>query len=177
LSTNDVWIHNDDILAEVPAFVRTAVVDGLERLAEVRAEIARTSPLGAIDAADLPWVEIKLEYWERDSAIVLGRAPVELSRDGAKSYGVEVPAAVCVCRDRGSIRRVLIHEISHIYDAVANYPAACAANGPGDDRVHLLTSWLGPGDLDNFAYSDDDSLDSLLALSRTLREWLPLRRP
>lgn len=96
---------------------RSLLLDGLERVARVRADISRSAKV-----ASMPPVVVRCEYWgyarEDEKWFLDGRMyPIRMP-NGETQIGAEVPANTIV-RDEEFIRRVLVHEFLHCFDYIA----------------------------------------------------------
>jgi hypothetical protein len=98
--------------------MRARLIDGMERIAAIRADIAKTAK-----APTLPSVEVVpylLHVSETDgNHLVHGVARVlrpEKAR-GDGQFGVQLSAHTATCRDRSAVRTILIHEFCHCFYA------------------------------------------------------------
>lgn len=94
------------------------LLQGVERVASIRAEIGRTAKV-----ATMPPVEIVPYIWTRDRALICGRVTALRQGDGAY-FGVQLPAPTALCTDRAAVRALLVHEFAHWF-----YIATRAVNG------------------------------------------------
>jgi hypothetical protein len=94
------------------------LLQGVERVASIRAEIARTARV-----ATMPPVEVVPYIWTRERALICGR--VTPLRQGDRAYfGVQLPAPTALCTDRAAVRALLVHEFAHWF-----YIATRVVNG------------------------------------------------
>jgi hypothetical protein len=92
-------------------------MQGVERIASIRAEIAQTAKVPT-----MPTVEVVPYIWTRERALICGR--VTVLRQGAGGFGVQIPAPTALCTDRPAVRALLVHEFAHWF-----YIATRVVNG------------------------------------------------
>jgi hypothetical protein len=96
------WLQTYPGLSRAP---RACLLDGLERLASIRADIAKTAKV-----VSMPLIEVVPYIWEW----VHGR--MEILRAGDTAYlGVRLPAQTALCTDHSAVRAVLVHEFAHCF--------------------------------------------------------------
>jgi hypothetical protein len=101
-----VWLAGGrlPISAEPPL---TKLLDGVERVASIRAEIAQTARV-----ATMPAVEVVPYIWTHERVLICGRVTA-LRHGGGAYFGVQIPAPTALCTDRAAVRALLVHEFAH----------------------------------------------------------------
>jgi len=144
------------------------LLQGLERVAAIRAQIASTAR-----AATMPPVEVVPYIWTRDRSLICGRVTALHKGDGAY-FGVQLPAPTALCTDHAAVRALLVHEFAHWF-----YIATRAVNGSEsgekegntlDLRNEGLTEsdtqinahdWFGEDDAQRFIQHGDSATRSI----------------
>jgi hypothetical protein len=104
--SEDVWLAGGRLpISEAPPIGK--LLEGVERVASIRAEIASTAKV-----ATMPPVEIVPYIWTRDRSLICGRVTVLRRGEGA-AFGVQLPAPTALCTDRAAVRAILVHEFAH----------------------------------------------------------------
>ena len=112
-----VWLAGGRLpISASPPLAR--LMEGVERIAKIRAEIARIARV-----ATMPPVEVVPYIWTHERALICGRVTTLRRGDGA-FFGVQVPAPTALCTDHGAVRAVLVHEFAHWF-----YIATRVVNG------------------------------------------------
>jgi hypothetical protein len=112
-----VWLAGGRLpISATPPLER--LLEGVERVASIRAEIASTAKV-----ATMPPVEIVPYIWTRDRVLICGRVTALRQGEGA-SFGVQLPAPTALCTDRAAVRALLVHEFAHWF-----YIATRVVNG------------------------------------------------
>src|SRR5258708_14246013 len=98
-----VWLAGGRLpISADPPLAR--LVKGVERVASIRAEIARTAKI-----ATMPPVEVVPYIWTRERVLICGRVTALRQREGAW-FGVQIPAPTALCTDHAAVRALLLHE-------------------------------------------------------------------
>jgi hypothetical protein len=112
-----VWLAPGRLpITEAPPVAR--LLEGVGRVASIRAEIASTAKV-----ATMPPVEIVPYIWTRNRSLICGRVTA-LRRGETAIFGVQLPAPTALCTDRAAVRAVLVHEFAHWF-----YIATRVVNG------------------------------------------------
>jgi hypothetical protein len=116
-------------------------MNGVERIASIRAEIANTAKV-----ATMPTVEVVPYIWTRERVLICGRVTA-LRRGNGAYFGVQIPAPTALCTDRAAVRALLVHEFAHWF-----YIATRVVNGSegGEKESGVL-------DLRNEGLSESDT--------------------
>jgi hypothetical protein len=85
----------------------TRLLEGVERVASIRAEIAQSAKV-----ATMPPVEVVPYIWTHERVLICGRVTA-LRHGGGASFGVQIPAPTALCTDRAAVRALLVHEFAH----------------------------------------------------------------
>jgi hypothetical protein len=134
-----VWLAGGRLpISADPPLAR--LMKGVERVASIRAEIARTAKV-----ATMPAVEVVPYIWTRDRVLICGRVTA-LRRGDSAYFGVQIPAPTALCTDHAAVRALLVHEFAHWF-----YIAMRVVNGAesGDKEAGIL-------DLRNEGLSESD---------------------
>jgi hypothetical protein len=167
--TKEVWVEDKRNLwqACLPPSLQQILLEGLGHVAVEREKIART--LHA-DARSLPPVQVMLALLQRGPATtVFATAPVPLrTAGGAKAYGV-LASAACLLAGTDLVRKILEHELSHIFHSLRHFTEMEKPEWKAkSDHERLALSWLSPNRVDEFLFSNDDSLKPALEHARRL---------
>ena len=101
-----VWLAGGRLpISATPPLDR--LLEGVERVASIRAEIASTAKV-----ATMPPVEIVPYIWTSDRVLICGRVTVLRQGEGA-CFGVQLPAPTALCTDRTAVRALLVHGFAH----------------------------------------------------------------
>lgn len=112
-----VWLAGGRLpISADPPLAR--LMQGVERVASIRAEIARTAKV-----ATMPPVEVVPYIWTRERVLICGRVTALRQSDGAY-FGVQLPAPTALCTDHAAVRALLVHEFAHWF-----YIATRVVNG------------------------------------------------
>jgi hypothetical protein len=112
-----VWLAGGRLpISASPPLAR--LLKGVERVASIRAEIARTARV-----ATMPPIEVVPYIWTHERALICGRVTALRKGDGAY-FGVQIPAPTALCTDHGAVRALLVHEFAHWF-----YIATRVVNG------------------------------------------------
>lgn len=112
-----VWLAGGRLpISADPPLAR--LVQGVERVAQIRAEIAR-----AAKVETMPAVEVVPYIWTRERVLICGRVTALRQGDRA-NFGVQIPAPTALCSDRAAVRALLVHEFAHWF-----YIATRVVNG------------------------------------------------
>ena len=136
----------------------------VERVAAIRASIARTAKVPT-----MPAVEIVPYIWTQERALICGRVTVLRRPDGA-FFGVQIPAPTALCTDDDAVRAVLVHEFAHWF-----YIATRVVNGSESEKVLDLRNeglsesdtqidahaWFGEDDARQFIQHGDSRTRSI----------------
>jgi hypothetical protein len=107
--------------SRLPARLKKELLEGLIRIAGVRADIAsqaKVPTMPPVEVIGQIWVK-KAPHTDSSAPPVLegtidGRAsPLRLHREVA--FGAQLPALTAICPDASVLRHVLIHEFSHCF--------------------------------------------------------------
>src|ERR1035438_7436332 len=91
-----VWLAGGRVpISADPPLAR--LVQGVERVAQIRAEIAR-----AAKVATMPAVEVVPYIWTRERVLICGRVTALRQGDRA-NFGVQIPAPTALCSDRAQL--------------------------------------------------------------------------
>jgi hypothetical protein len=156
-----VWLAGGRLpISDDPPLQR--LLQGVERLASIRAEIAADAKV-----ATMPPVEVVPYIWTRDRALICGRVTTLRRGDGAW-FGVQLPAPTALCTDRVAVRALLVHEFAHWFyiatRVVNGSELGESADGALDLRNEGLTEsdtqidardWFGDEDSRNFIQHGD----------------------
>ena len=112
-----VWLAGGRLpISADPPLAR--LVEGVERVASIRKEIAHTAKV-----ATMPPIEVVPYIWTRERVLICGR--VTALRQGDSAYfGVQIPAPTALCTDYAAVRALLVHEFAHWF-----YIATRVVNG------------------------------------------------
>src|ERR1700687_1173793 len=112
-----VWLAGGRLpISSSPLLAR--LLQGVERGASIRAEIASTAKVAIMSP-----VEVGTYIWTRERALVGGRMTALRQGDGTY-FGVQLPAPTAVCIDYAAVRALLVHEFAHWF-----YIATRVVNG------------------------------------------------
>lgn len=112
-----VWLAPGRLpISEAPPVGK--LLEGVERVASIRAEIASTAKV-----ATMPPVEIVPYIWTRNRSLICGRVTA-LRRGESAVFGVQHPAPTALCTDQAAVRAILVHEFAHWF-----YIATRVVNG------------------------------------------------
>src|SRR5687767_5556105 len=106
--TNEVWLAPGRAPAP-SAIVRPILLEGLERIAAIRADVARAAKIGT-----MPPVEVVPHIWRHDEGLAHGAMAILPTEDGV-TFGVRLPAQTAACKDEYAVRAVLVHEFAHCF--------------------------------------------------------------
>ena len=112
-----------------PKEIRTALLEGIERIARIRADIARSAKV-----ATLPRVRGYDEIWwspDKKRAIYgyAGFVPI----DGKHKPAIHLSAPVVACEDERAVRGMLVHEIAHCFQIMTISLDATDSGAPPPD--------------------------------------------
>lgn len=171
-----VWLAGGRLpISADPPLAR--LVKGVERIASLRAEIARTAKV-----ATMPPVEVVPYIWTRERVLICGRVTALRPGDGAY-FGVQIPAPTALCSDDAAVRAILVHEFAHwfyIATRVVNGAESGAQEGSTLDLRHegLADSdtqinahdWFGEDDARQFIQHGDAATRSISSQAAGLNE-------
>jgi hypothetical protein len=143
-------------------------VKGVERVASIRAEIAKTAKV-----ATMPPVEVVPYIWTRERVLICGRVTALRQGDGA-FFGVQIPAPTALCTDEAAVRALLVHEFAHwfyIATRVMNGSESNDSDGgtldlrneglaESDTQIHAQ-DWFGEEDARRFIQHGDSTTRSI----------------
>lgn len=175
-----VWLAGGrlPISAEPPL---PRLIEGVERIASIRAEIARDAKV-----ATMPPVEVVPYIWTRDRVLICGRVTALRQGDGAY-FGVQLPAPTALCADRAAVRALLVHEFAHwFYLATRVVNGSEQEGGTLDLRSEGLTEaetqidaaeWFGEEDARSFIQHGDSATRSISSQAAGLEEFFYVVSP
>ena len=184
--TPDVWLRTSSTTwLGLRRDLKTELLEGLERVARVRAAIAATAKV-----PELPPVEVHAELWGDvvDDVMIVnhGRSILLRWRNNNLYHGVALPACAATIEDESVLRRVLVHEFCHCFWSqqemvrTGGWDALLDPNhDPHDDaadrrRLVLPGDWLGENDGGEVIHHNDPQLDVVNEEFVVLRARLPL---
>ena len=182
--TDEVWLKTDSrYWSSIPAPLRGELVDSLDVVAQIRAEITRDAPIKW-----MPLIEAVPVLWKVPGGKVHGLATATLVYEGDRWFGVQIPAQTALCLDLPVVRAVLVHEFDHCF---YNMCAALAKAFPGEyfspnlpkifdpldaaeDELRMVDphSWFGRSDAETFMKDGDNRSLVLRASYETLTKRL-----
>jgi hypothetical protein len=183
--TNEVWLARGR--APVPsAIVRPILLDGLERIAAIRAEIAK-----AARVATMPPVEIVPYIWRHNNRLAHGAMSILPTEDGV-TFGVRLPAQTAACMNESAVRAVLVHEFAHCFyfatEIVRGSDSSTGAVAADLDLRSLATradrdllanphEWFGAADAARFVHSRDPATSAIGSLTAELSGYFYVTPP
>jgi hypothetical protein len=161
--TDEVWLTTGRYIgfSKVP---RRRLLNGVERIAEIRADIGRLAKVAA-----MPPVEVVPYVWQDADSMAHGRMTLLASPKGT-FLGVQLPAQTAVCSDLEAVRTVLIHEFAHCFyfatqivnafdrpnvNSRAHVDMSALINAPDDELLVDPREWFGESDAKAFLQAND----------------------
>jgi hypothetical protein len=162
-----VWLAGGRLpISADPPLAR--LVKGVERVASIRAEIAKTAKV-----ATMPPVEVVPYIWTRERVLICGRVTALRQGDGA-FFGVQIPAPTALCTDEAAVRALLVHEFAHWFYIATRVMNGCESNdseggaldlrneglAEPDTQIHAQ-DWFGEEDARRFIQHGDSTTRSI----------------
>jgi hypothetical protein len=160
------------------------LVQGVERVAAIRAEIGESAKVPT-----MPAVEVVPYIWTRERALICGRVTA-LLRGGGAYFGVQIPAPTALCTDRAAVRALLVHEFAHWFyiatRVVNGSDSAKREGGVLDLRKEGLTEtetqidaedWFGEEDARLFIQHGDSRTRAISSQAAGLEEYFYVVSP
>ncbi len=148
-----VWLAGGRLpISDDPPLQR--LLQGVERLASIRAEIA-----AAAKVATMPPIEVVPYIWTRDRVLICGRVTT-LRRGDSAWFGVQVPAPTALCTDRAAVRALLVHEFAHWFYIATRVVNGSELGESADGALDLRNEGLTESDTQIEArdwFGDEDS--------------------
>jgi hypothetical protein len=171
-----VWLAGGRLpISADPPLAR--LMKGVERIASLRAEIARTAKV-----ATMPPVEVVPYIWTRERVLICGRVTALRPGDGGY-FGVQIPAPTALCSDDAAVRALLVHEFAHwfyIATRVVNGAESGAKEGgtldlrqeglaESDTQINAY-DWFGEEDARRFIQHGDAATRSISSQAAGMNE-------
>lgn len=163
--TNEVWLARGRA-PKPSAIVRPILIDGLERIAAIRAEVAKAARIDT-----MPPVEVVPYIWRHQHSLAHGAMAMLPTGDGV-TFGVRLPAQTAACTDEAAVRAVLVHEFAHCFyfamEVMKGSDLQDLGGRPDQEVLANPHDWFGASDAARFVHWDDPSTSAIGAITAKL---------
>lgn len=185
LSSPDVWLSIGDLAwSRLQSSIKTDLLQGVERIAEIRAAIAHDAPVRS-----MPLVEVVGEIWATSDGIMPACA-TPLRQGKVNFFGARLSVLTAMCEEVTVVRRILVHEFLHCFREITELLRAEAAGisildhsfDPLDavedaKRLANPSDWFGIEDAATVVYHNDPRLDLLQHRFGELKQYFRVLDP